>query len=205
MMRWKYGFFALLLNLVLCFVHPFQALADQWILGEVYMEDDYQEDYLEDYSVASGSDATGSNADHGIMLLSSHEPYDSGSISTSVVTYMTDVVPKFGPVHYVLFRAGQYSYRLYYSSELEMSDSGLFSAPETDFVEYDTRYYTWAYGSESNFSLDPGTYMVYSDLGGYPLLAGESQPVWILVYMGAVYFLYILVRAILSPPRVKRF
>lgn len=204
MMRWKYGFIVLFC-VVLSALYIFPAFADQWVLGEVYLEDDYQEDYLESYSVASGSDATGSNADYGIMLLSNHEPYDNGSISTSVVTYMADVVPKLGSVHYVLFRSSQYGYRLYYSNGLELAENGSFKASSADYVEYDTRYYTWNHGTESNFSLEPNAYMVYSDLGGYPLLAGESQPIWILVYMGAVYFLYIVIRAILSPPRVKRF
>ena len=82
MMRWKNDL-NLLFCLWMCLLFSFPAFADEWVVDTIYLADDYQEDYLEDYSVgiASGSDATDSNAtgfgDYGIMLLSNHSPYDS--------------------------------------------------------------------------------------------------------------------------------
>lgn len=206
MMRWKHGFI-ILLCVVLSALYVFPSFADEWVLGEVRVEDDYTEDYIQDYSVASGSDATASNAtrsnaDYGIMLLSNHDPYDNGSISTSIVTYMSDVIPKLGNVHYVLFRAGQYDYRLYYSKELEYDGSGGFTASRADYIAYDSRYYTWNYGTESNFGLDAGSVMVYSDLGQYPMLSSGETSTWLLVALGAVYFLFVLLRSFFSPSKM---
>ena len=201
MMRWKYGFI-ILCCLVLCNVHPLPVLAVERILGEVYLEDVYQEADLEDYAVASGSDASGSNADYGIMLLSDHDPYDNGSISTSVVTYMSDVIPKLGNVHYVLFRNGQYDYRLYYSKNLEYDGNSGFSASEAQYIAYDSRYYTWSSGLERDFGLRPGSVMVYSDLGPYPMLSSGETSTWLLVALGAVYFLFVLFRSFFSPPKM---
>lgn len=206
----RYGL-VICLCLVLVTVHVFPSFAQGWVLDDLYLEDDYPEVYLEDdpIEIASASDASGSNAarssrssDDGIMLLSAHDPYDSGSISSSIVNYMADVVPKLGLVHYVLFRAGQYDYRLYYSKDLEFNGSGRFSASQAEYISYDARYYTWSYGSESNFSLSAGSVLVYSDLGGYPMLNAGETSTWLLAFLGTVYFLYVVVRAFLSRRKI---
>ena len=210
MMRCRYGF-CLLLCMGLCALCAFPAFAEGRLLDPVYLADSDPADHFE---VDTITDASGSNAaaavpddledwepdmasdsdadeegDDDIMLLSDHDPYDSGSISSTVVNYMSGVVPKLGAVHYVLFRTGQYDYRLYYAKDLELTDSGEFWASEVEFIEYDTRYYTWSYGSESDFSLDPGSTLVYSDLGGYPMLGNADTASWILVFMGGFYLL----------------
>ena len=88
MMRRKYGFI-ILFCVVLSALYVIPGFAAEWLLGEVYMEDYYQEADMESYSVASASDAaaTGSDADYGIMLLSSYETFDTGSISSTVLIY----------------------------------------------------------------------------------------------------------------------
>ena len=71
--------------------------------------------------VASSSVASRSNAFRSSeppSLYSSYTPYDS-SISTTVIQYMSDVLPKLGNVSYVLFRSGQYTYRLVYADDLQ--------------------------------------------------------------------------------------
>ena len=202
MMRRKYGFI-ILFCVVLSALYVIPGFAAEWLLGEVYMEDYYQEADMESYSVASASDAaaTGSDADYGIMLLSSYETFDTGSISSTVVNYMSDVIPKLGNVHYVLFRSGQYTYRLYYSKDLEYAGNGSFRASEADCLVYDTRYYTWTEEAESDFSLSAGNYLVYSDLGGYPMLSSGETSTWLLVVLGAVYFVFIIVRSLLAPSK----
>lgn len=208
MMRWK-NELNLLFCLWMCLLFSFPAFADEWVVDTIYLADDYQEDYLEDYSVevASGSDATDSNAtvsgssNSGIMLLSDRTPYDSGSISSTVVNYMSDVLPKLGNVHYVLFRSGQYEYRLYYSKELENDGTGGFSASEAEYISYDSRFYTWLSGSESDFALEAGRTMVYSDLGTYPMLSSGETSTWLLVALGAAYFVFVIIRSFLSPAR----
>lgn len=220
MKRCKNGFW-LLLCMGLCALCAFPAFAEGRLLDTVYLADSDPADHFE---VDTITDASGSNAaaaapddledwepdmasdsdvdedpDDDIMLMSDHGPYDTGSISTSVVTYMSDVVSKLGPVHYVLFRTDQYKYRLYYARDMEFTDSGEFWASQTDYVEYDTRYYTWKYGSESDFGLDPDDTMVYSDLGGYPMLDNGDTASWILVFLGAMYLLFIIFRSFFAP------
>ncbi len=141
------------------------------------------------------------NDNSGIMLLSSYAPYDS-SMSSSVVAYYDDVLPKLGNVHYVLFRSGQYDYRLVYSDDLQYSD-GVFSADLVQYVAYNTRYYTWAQGTEDSFVLDAGSYLVYSDLGDYPMLSAESVYQWFLILLGAIYLLFIIYRSMLAPRRMR--
>ena len=219
MMRCKYGFW-ILLCMGLCALYSYPAFAAGRLLGAVYLADSDPANHIQVDTItdASSSDAveestneeegTASDSDaayypdEDIMLLSDYAPYDSGSISSTVVNYMSDVVPKLGAVHYVLFRAGQYDYRLYYARDLELSDSGEFRASEADYIQYDSRYYTWSYGSESDFSLDPGTTLVYSDLGVYPMLGDSDVTGWILVFMGALYLLFILIRSFLAPSKL---
>lgn len=198
-MRWKCGYF-ILFCLVVCALYTVPAFAAEWVLDPVYLEDSNPEDYLEADTIATASDATASNADYGIMLLSAHAPYD-GSMSTSVVTYMSDVVQKLGNVHYVLFRSGQYQYRLYYTRDLVYSGSGNFSADQVDYILYDTRNYSWQSGSEYDFSLNAGSYMIYSDLGNYPMLGSSDTPAWLLVILGAAYFVFVILRSFFAPSK----
>lgn len=189
-------------------------------------EDDEYDDYWDEIELindlATGSDwqdaqTTSSNAGRisgtaagnvvqndgngGIMLLSNYSPYDS-SISSSVVAYYEDVIPKLGQVHYVLFRSGQYTYRLVYGKDLQY-DNGYFSGTAMQYVAYSTRDYTWQQGSEGTFSLSAGDYLVYSDLGDYPMLHSAAVYQWLLILLGAVYLLYVIFRAMFSPRRVS--
>lgn len=198
-MRWKYGRFVLLC-LVMCALYSLPAFAAEWVLDPLYLEDSDSEDYLQADTLATASDASASNADYGIMLLRSYAPYD-GSMSTSVITYMSDVVQKFGNVHYVLFRSGQYQYRLYYGKDLSFSGSGQFWSDSANYVLYDTRFYSWETGVESGFSLNAGSMMVYSDLGDYPMLGSSDTASWLLVILGAVYLIFVIVRSFLAPSR----
>ena len=86
MMRRKYGFI-ILFCVVLSALYVIPGFAAEWLLGEVYMEDYYQEADMESYSVASASDAaaTGSDADYGIMLLSSYETSSFSSLNNPVI------------------------------------------------------------------------------------------------------------------------
>ena len=105
------GFYVLLLCLVLCILHPVPAVAADYT---VFVPDSISDDMpapavypdAEDDEIelindlASPSDwevATVSNS--GIMPMSAYSrPYD-GSMSSSVVNYFDDIVPKLGGVH----------------------------------------------------------------------------------------------------------
>ena len=208
------GFYVLLLCLVLCILHPVPAVAADYT---VFVPDSVSDDMsapavypdAEDDEIelindlASPSDwevATVSNLD--IMPMSAYSrPYD-GSMSSSVVSYFDDIVPKLGGVHYVLFRSGQYSYRLVYGKNMSLSGS-YFSGTDCNYYAYDTRYYTWQQGYEGSFSLDAESYLVYSDLGAYPALAAGSIAGWLVAFCAVLYLLYVILRALFAPQRMR--
>ena len=102
-------------------------------------------------------------------------------VGTSNLTLFSGIAEKlpYG-THYVYWRESQYEYCLFYSESLQLSD-GLFTAPEggTEVT------YTTAAGYQSQatytttqydmWSLDPGYYLVYSDLGDYPTLYERGE------------------------------
>lgn len=217
--------YALLFSLVLCAVFALPCYADEWEVllpfesvdipetatpsSAVYYEDDEDlelewEDevfLINDLDDAEHDTATASNA----LLLditpyaTYYSPYD-GTVSTSVVAYMEDVLPKLGNVHYVLFRSGQYTYRMVYADDMDLQ-SQVFVADDADYISYSTRDYTWSFGSEGSFRLDAGNYLVYSDLGQYPALDSEGIYHWVLIFAFVVFFLFVIYRSIFSAGR----
>lgn len=114
-------------------------------------------------------------ADDGIVLYSSYDAY-YGSISSTYLEYMRGYLPKLTPqAHYVGARVGQYDYLFAYGDELQWNGSS-FSGAVTVI-----RWNTYNNGSftsvrDGNFSLSPGSYLVYSDLSDkYPSLATSSD------------------------------
>ena len=166
--------------------------------------DDFYEwqDYMD--ALASPSEATRSNAMRTfpapLALYRSYIPYDS-SISSTVIQYMSDALPKLGNTSYVLFRSGQYSYRLVYADDLQL-DGNFFTASNADYIAYDSRDYTWTSGAEGSFTLRAGSYIVYSDLGHYPVLARDSLYLYAVLFLGALFLLFTLYRSLFSPGRV---
>lgn len=153
------------LCLVLCYLCSFPVYANQYVLGEgfsSYREDDDSE------AVASDSD--------GIMLLSDYTDVYDGAISTSVASYFKGIVSRFSPAtHYVLFREGDYTYRLVYGEDLSVSGSS-FSGSGLLYIQYNSRYGTVVNGIEGDFSLSVSSYTCYTDLDSmYPVLV-EGVP-----------------------------
>lgn len=159
------------------------------------------EDMAEDEtaSPANASFADGFNS--AIQLASGWQPYDS-SMSSSVIGYMSDVLPKLGDVNYVMFRSGQYTYRMVYSDDM-VCESGYFSADDSLYISYNTRDYSWSYGTEGSFSLDAGNYLVYSDLGNYPVLASDAPYLYLLALIGCVWLLFSILKVFFSPARMR--
>lgn len=153
--------------------------------------------------VASSSVASRSNAFRSSeppSLYSSYTPYDS-SISTTVIQYMSDVLPKLGNVSYVLFRSGQYTYRFVYADDLQYVN-GVFSSPGADYISYDSRDYQWYSGTEGSFTLRTNGYIVYSDIGDYPVLARDSMYLYAVMFLGVIFLLFTLYRSFFNPGRV---
>ena len=153
--------------------------------------------------VASSSVASRSNAFRSSeppSLYSSYTPYDS-SISTTVIQYMSDVLPKLGNVSYVLFRSGQYTYRLVYADDLQFTD-GVFSAFDADYISYDSRDYRWYSGTEGSFTLRTNGYIVYSDIGDYPVLARDSMYIYAGLFLGVLFLLFTIYRSFFNSGRI---
>lgn len=113
--------------------------------------------------------------DSGIMPLSAGSITPSYGVGTSNISLFAGVVSKlpYGD-HYVYWRSGQYTYMLAHGRGL-VYEGGRFSAPEVQFVQYYTytggsTQATYSQSTDSNFTLSPGNYLVYSDLGDYPEL-----------------------------------
>lgn len=184
-------------------------------------EDEYIEDDEEDEDVelindlATASDASGSDAvrsvsssdsdevdvNAGIVLLSAYSPYDYG-LSSSVLAYFDDYVGRLGAEHYVFFRSDQNSYRLVYGSDLTLTGSD-FVGTDCNYVSYNSHDYTWESGLEGEFSLSAGDYLVYSDLGDYPVLAAESVPARLIAFVAVLYLLFVVFRSWFSPQHMQ--
>ena len=208
------GFYVLLFCMVLFILHPVQAVAaDYTVFVPDSISDDmsapavYPDENIDEIELindlATPSDALiATPSDLGIMSLAAYNaPYD-GSMSSSVVNYFDDIVPKLGGVHYVLFRSGQYTYRLIYGKDMSLSGD-YFTGTDCSYYAYDTRYYTWQQGYEGTFSLDAGTYLVYSDLGAYPALDSGSIAGWLVAFCAVLYLLYVILRALFAPQRMR--
>ena len=210
---------ALLFSLGLCALYPVSAFAGDWqvfvpehpvddlsldeadpfpYLDEITEDEEYLVNDLASGSdwVATGSDSPGFDA---AAPYGSYNPYDSG-ISTSVLAYMEDVLPKLGNVHYVLFRSGQYTYRMVYADDMELR-SGVFTADNASYVAYNSRDSYWSTGQEGSFRLSAGNYIVYSDLGEYPSLDSVGIYLWVLIFIASVFFLFTIYRSMFSAGR----
>lgn len=113
---------------------------------------------------------------YNVMPLADYDTY-YGSISTTYVEYMRGYLSKLDPdMHYVGARTGQYEYIFAFSDTLTYSN-GLFSGSDVNVVTWNTQNYGYFNSTiQSSFSLDVGSYLVYTDLGfDYPSLATSSD------------------------------
>lgn len=108
----------------------------------------------------------------------SYEPYD-GNMSSTYVTIFRDIVGKIPLTEdYVFFRSGQYEYMLI-SGDLEYTGGSFTGQAVTVYrIVTDTAYnsrYSYFQTEETNFSLAPGSGLVYSNLGHYPDLIDRGS------------------------------
>ena len=85
-------------------------------------------------------------------------------------------MPKLGfREHYVASRTSQYDYIFAYGEKLTYS-GGRFTGTGITVITWNTyNYGTYSFGYQSTFSLNPGSYLVYSDLSDvYPSLADSA-------------------------------
>lgn len=105
------------------------------------------------------------------------EGYGVGTSNINIFGPIASKLP-YG-VHYVYWRESQYVYCLAYGEDL-IYENGSFSAEEVTVISYTTSsgynsQATFDSGSETDFSLDPDNYLVWSDLGDYPTLYERGE------------------------------
>lgn len=144
-------------------------------VGMDFVGDDVGET-LEDVLLDEGPlDTVSGNFLPDIDFFSAYDTY-YGSIGTTYLEYMRGFLPKLRfNQHYVASRVSQYDYIFAYGRDLEFSGD-IFTGTNITVVTWNTRnngsYWVTV---EDSFSLNPGSFLVYSDLSViYPTLADLS-------------------------------
>lgn len=141
-------------------------ITDEWSIAEQLK-----------YLVENASFVSGNGVRYGddIGFYDNYNAY-YGSISSTYLEYFRGFLCKLLPnQHYVAARVSQYDYIFAYGENL--SFDGVFSGTDICVVTFNT-YQNGSYSSsvESNFSLNPRSYLVYSDLSDiYPSLMTSSD------------------------------
>ena len=126
-----------------------------------------QEVFIEVEGIRDGEPVT--------VVLSAANISPSYGVGTSNISIFGPIASKLDyGVHYVYWRESQYEYCFAYSDSL-MLNGTRFSASSATVVSYNTNSSYQAQASftvstDTNFSLDAGDYLVWSDLGNYPVL-----------------------------------
>lgn len=184
-----------LISSILC--SPIPALAEPL---EVVSVDDVEEDLESSDSVSSVSEVapvspltdTGTRASYSVYSSVSNNSYSvlAGSMLWHV---------PFGD-DYVFWRSGQYEYRLAFG-DLQLS-GGTFTGDNLSFVVFslDSSYsgtFTVSRSSGS-LSLSTGNYLVYSNLGHYPILNDSYVFASLFIFVVSVALVMCLLRSIWS-------
>ena len=116
---------------------------------------------------------------------STHTIYDSGTLSSTYVTYFKDIVSGIGfNENYVAFRADQYTYILVVG-DLDYNNGTITLIGDTAteykyYAESTSGYntqYRYSADSLNDFSVDTANYIIYSDVGDYPQLVERGAKI----------------------------
>lgn len=107
--------------------------------------------------------------------------YTEGNISNTYTTIFQDVLDGLNPLDdYIFYRSENYEYRMYVG-DLDLSDT-LFVGQDLDLYilrysqsGYSSTSYVYERSSGQSLSVDVGSHLVYSNLGGYPSLVERGD------------------------------
>lgn len=149
-------------------------LLEQSSSYNAYLEEDQSESENQIIAFDNGNAVVLSDLDV-IAAQAANSSVYPGTWSGSILDYFSAVMRQNPGKHYVAFRNSQYSYFLYYGSDLSYSD-GVVSG-SADYVEYNynNNNYVVARGNDSvNINISSG--VVYTDLNSaYGALEGASE------------------------------
>lgn len=103
--------------------------------------------------------------------------YNLGTTNLTIFEGVVEKVP-FGH-HYVYWRDSEYRYCLAVGP-LTVSGTTFSSAEPVTVYTYERHYtsgdsyYTWSVSTDASFTLSCGSRLVYSDIGGYPVISGRE-------------------------------
>lgn len=131
--------------------------------------------------------------------------YSEGTLSSTYVTYFRDIISGVKPNDkYVAFRSGQYSYTLAVG-DLSLSGTSISSTGTVKLYVYESTSsgyssnYTYNVSEVSDFKLNVGNYIIYSNLGDFPML--EERGViyeYTTLYIAIIIGLCMFIRSIFS-------
>lgn len=133
-------------------------------------DSDNSDAFDEKQQSGTAASISGNDLSYAVMPLADYETY-YGTIGTTYLEYFRGYLGKMQPdEHYVAARTGQYQYIFAYGAGLAYD--GTFYGDDVMVIRFNTQNNgTFEAGIETTFSLDPGSYMVYSDLSyRYPAL-----------------------------------
>ncbi len=134
-----------------------------------------------------------------VLPASAYAPGTDYGVGTSNISLFGPMASKLGHgEHYVYWRDSQYEYKMAYGQSL-LFDGSRFLGDSVQIITYTTHsgysgQATLTCVDEVDFRLDPGDYLVWSDLGHYPALyeRGVVDYVHAAAVGVAVLFLYIV-------------
>lgn len=149
-------------------------LLEQSASYNAYLEEDQSEPQNEIIAFDNGNAVAVSDLD-AIAVQAANSSVYPGTWSGSILDYFSGVMRQNPGKHYVAFRNSQYSYFLYYGSDLSYSD-GVVSG-SADYVEYNynNNNYVVTRGND-NVNINISSGVVYTDLNSaYGALDGASE------------------------------
>lgn len=142
-----------------------------------------------------------------MVFADTYTVYSSGTPSNTYVSWLADCM-KNRPEDYVIWRDGDYAYKLAYG-DLSYVAGSFSGSVDLVSISVGSGYQTAAtmvFSSDSSFVLQNRSgYIVFSSLGGFPDIGGgvKSYEIQAILFAAALLFVYLLIDGILRA--VRRF
>ena len=141
------------------------------------------------------------------------EPYADGNISTTYITIYRDIASNI-PFNddYVMFRSGQYEYKMYvgelaYSlNQFSGSQLTCYAISTNSGSSYSGGTYHYEISENQSLQLNCSDILVYSNLGGYPNLyeRGDNFEAVLLLFSGIALVCFLTSRIFSFSQRLRR-
>ena len=149
-------------------------LLEQSSSYSVYLEESESEPQNEIIAYDNGNPVAVSDLD-AIAVQAANSSVYPGTWSGSILDYFSAVMRQNPGEHYVAFRNSQYSYFLFYGSDLRYSDGVVSGSGDYVQYSYNDNYYVVTRGND-NVNINISSGVVYTDLNpSYGALDGASE------------------------------